>query len=74
MTYKYFLAHDDQRTLLLTGHLPSMYRHDGREAYLLMRWGSWNPSPASIEEIERLFKPITEKEAKSIIIKWELKR
>ena len=72
MTYKYFSGDDEQHT---HNGLPNIYRHDGRGVYLLMEWGTWSLlCSGTVEGVERLFKPITEKEAKTIIIKWELKR
>jgi len=71
MTYKYFSGAQEEN--ILRG-LPNIYRHNGRETYLLMEWGTWSLCSGTVEGVERLFKPITEKEAKSILIKWELKK
>ena len=71
MTYKYFLGHDQQHT---HNGLPNIYRHDGRGVYLLTVWGSWGLCSGTVEDVERMFTPITEKQVKSIIIKRELKK
>jgi len=72
MTYKYFSGAQEEN--ILRG-LPNIYRHNGRETYLLMEWGTWSLlCSGTVEEVESLFKPITEKQVKSIIIKRTLKK